>query len=57
MKINVVVLAVVAVVVLGVVYYLNHHKIEGQLTIKGDKGSKSHMSIKMDAPKENEDRD
>ena len=50
MKINPVVVIVVILVVGVAAYYLHHHQININIDIKGDKGSKSHTSIKHDAP-------
>lgn len=48
MKINPIGMVVIVVVICAAAYYLYHHQINASLDIKGDNGSKSHMSIKHD---------
>lgn len=55
MKINPVGIVVVVLVIAAAVYYFNHHKINVNVDVKGDEGSKSHMSIKHEAPKHDDD--
>lgn len=53
MKMNPIGIIVVILAIGVVVYYFHHHQVN--IDVKGDRGSKSHTSIKYDAPK-HEDR-
>ena len=57
MKFNPIAIVVVVLLICGGVYYFHHHKINMNVDVKGDNGSKSHMGVKVDGSKAKRDYD